>query len=89
MVSRPSSDAKCVERILRTSSAGIAIVLSNQYSAREVLALPYAYCARMPDSARPWIAASGCSGVLLMCDQSTSVVMPALRHSSAPARLPA
>ena len=37
--------------------------------------------------AAPWIAASGCSGVLLMCDQSTSVVMPALRHSSDPARL--
>ena len=33
------------------------------------------------------IAASGCSGVLLMCDQSTSVVMPAFRHSSDPARL--
>jgi hypothetical protein len=31
--------------------------------------------------------ASGWSGVLLMCDQSTSVVMPALRHSRAPARL--
>ena len=33
------------------------------------------------------MAASGCSGVLLMCDQSTRVVMPALTHSSAPARL--
>ncbi|CAM5293845.1 hypothetical protein SVIOM74S_01980 [Streptomyces violarus] len=30
MVSRPSSDAKCRARIRRTSSAGIAILLSNQ-----------------------------------------------------------
>jgi hypothetical protein len=35
------------------------------------------------------MAASGWSGVLLMCDQSTSVVMPALMHSSAPARFEA
>ena len=30
------------------------------------------------------MAASACSGVFMMCDQSTSVVMPALTHSSAP-----
>ncbi|MGX1365955.1 hypothetical protein RKD19_001314 [Streptomyces canus] len=48
------------------------------------MALPYAYWARMPVSFRARIAASGCSGVLLMWDQSTSVVMPALRHSRAP-----
>ena len=39
----------------------------------------------MPASFRPWIAASECSGVLLMCDQSSSVVTPALSASSAPA----
>src|SRR4051794_26593441 len=31
----------------------------------------------MPDSINPWMAASECSGVLEMCDQSRSVVMPA------------
>ena len=33
--------------------------------------------------------ASAWSGVFMMCDQSTSVVMPALMHSSEPHRLPA
>ena len=35
------------------------------------------------------MAASAWSGVFMMCDQSTSVVMPALMHSSAPQRLAA
>ena len=35
-------------------------------------------------SAAPSTAASAWSGVFMMCDQSTSVVMPALRHSRAP-----
>ena len=38
---------------------------------------------------RPWIAASAWSGVFMMCDQSTSVVIPALMHSSAPQRFAA
>ena len=38
----------------------------------------------MPVSCSALMPASGCSGVLLMCDQSTRVVMPALRHSSEP-----
>jgi hypothetical protein len=41
----------------------------------------------MPVSCNAFTPASGWSGVLLMCDQSTSVVMPAFRHSSDPARL--
>ena len=65
----------------------MASALKNQYFSSDVLALPYAYWARMPVSLSPWMAASGCSGVLLMCDQSTRVVMPALRHSSDPATL--
>ena len=42
-----------------------------------------------PDLRRPggpWMPASAWSGVFMMCDQSTSVVMPALMHSSAPHR---
>ena len=89
MVSRPSSEGKWVDRTRRTSSPGIASALKNQYFSSDVLALPYAYCARIPVSCSAGIAASGWSGVLLMCDQSTSVVMPALRHSSDPARLEA
>ena len=50
---------------------------------------PKANTDRMPVSWRPLTAASAWSGVFMMCDQSTSVVMPALMHSIAPQRLAA
>ena len=40
MVSRPLSEEKYVSRTRRTSSAGIASALKNQYFSSEVLALP-------------------------------------------------
>ena len=50
----------------------------------DVFGKPKAKTDRSPASWRPLTAASACSGVFMMCDQSTSVVMPALMHSSAP-----
>jgi hypothetical protein len=50
---------------------------------------PYANTDRIRDSWSPRIAASAWSGVFMMCDQSTSVVMPALMLSSEPQRFAA
>jgi hypothetical protein len=61
----------------------------NHQSWIDVLGKPKANTDRIPLSWSPLIAASACAGVFMMCDQSTSVVMPALMHSSAPQRLAA
>ena len=55
----------------------------------DVLGKPNANTDRRPVSSSPSIAASAWSGVFMMCDQSTSVVMPALMHSRAPHRFAA
>jgi hypothetical protein len=44
--------------------------------------------ARTPESLRPLIKASLCSGVLETCDRSVIVVMPASIERNAPIRLP-
>ena len=56
----------------------------NHHSWIDVFGKPKANTERRPVSLRPWTAASAWAGVFMMCDQSTSVVMPAFRHSSAP-----
>jgi hypothetical protein len=61
----------------------------NHHAWIEVLGNPNANTDRIPASRRPWTAASAWSGVFMMCDQSTSVVMPAFAHSIAPHRFAA
>jgi hypothetical protein len=43
----------------------------------------------MPESSTAWMAASACWGVLLLCDQSTIVVIPESSASSIAIRLAA
>ncbi len=50
---------------------------------------PWAKITRERVSWSAAIAASECSGVLRLCDQSSSVVMPPSSASSVPIRLPA
>jgi hypothetical protein len=50
---------------------------------------PWPNTTRERESCSALIAASECSGVLRLCDQSSSVVMPPSRASSVPMRLPA
>ena len=83
IVRRPSSDEKYCSRTRLTSSGVLSELLYYQ-SASEVLGKPYANTDRIPDSLNPRIASSEWSGVFWMCDQSSSVVTPALMHSSAP-----
>ena len=50
---------------------------------------PWPKTTRAPDSTSASIAASVCSGVFRLCDQSSSVVIPESSASSVPIRLPA
>ena len=50
---------------------------------------PWANTQRAPESTSACTAASACSGVARLCDQSSSVVMPESSASSVPSRLPA
>src|SRR5688572_6999872 len=49
---------------------------------------PYAYTPRIPHVSRPSIAASVCSELVAMCDQSRIVVTPELRADSEDSKLP-
>src|SRR5215212_3681260 len=87
-VMSPSSDEKYLS-LTRRMSSGDSRTLLNHQSASEVLGKPQQYTALVPSSCRARIASSACSGVLLMCDQSRSVVTPESMASSVPRRLPA
>ncbi len=94
MVIRPWSSLRYSLRIRCARSPSIVSTLPPQSSPNhqtwsDVLGKPNAKTDRMPVSWRPLTAASAWSGVFMMCDQSTSVVMPALMHSSAPHRFAA
>ena len=87
-VSSPSSLANRPLRKRSTSPRGIGTSLKCFWPGfGSGFGEPCRNNARMPDSSRPRIAASVCSGVGLLWHQSTSVVAPLLIWLSAPIRL--